>query len=331
MTPCRTPERFELHLHGGLAVVHAVGALLENHGARLVPPQSATGRQLAADACGVTAYQQGIGAEILAALPGAQTPAALALLTAQVPHGLTAWRDAWLPPLSQGAVPLWPFHSAVQWLLDRAALLRRLLEPARIALLGPPNAGKSTLANTLLGRPMSITSNQPGTTRDWVDAPGLLATDTLQVPVIFIDTAGLRPTADPIETESIRRSRVQWSQADAAVLVLDGSSTDPAQQDLLDQFQPQSDLPPLVVVRNKADVYGIAPAPLRCPAAPMIDVSGLTGQGIGQLIAALLDTLDLGAVDLQEPFAFTPRQCTILEQAATACTHATAAAALREL
>src|SRR5205814_9358437 len=97
--------------------------------------------------------------------------------------------------------------------------LHYLLHPPRVAIVGAPNVGKSTLANQLFAQERSITANLPGTTRDWI---GELANlDGLIVQLI--DTPGVRATDDEIERRAIAASAVQVESADLVVLMLDVS------------------------------------------------------------------------------------------------------------
>jgi len=91
-----------------------------------------------------------------------------------------------------------------------------------VSLVGPVNAGKSTLLNRLAGRDVAIVSSQAGTTRDIVS----VRIDLDGVPVTLLDTAGLRDTDDVIEAEGVRRARHAARETDAALLVVDSSSAD---------------------------------------------------------------------------------------------------------
>jgi tRNA modification GTPase len=89
----------------------------------------------------------------------------------------------------------------------------------RIAIIGPPNAGKSTLMNRLLGMERSIVTPIPGTTRDFIE-------ETAQwkgIPIVFVDTAGMRTTSDPVESIGVERSRDQARSADECWYVYDAA------------------------------------------------------------------------------------------------------------
>jgi len=138
-----------------------------------------------------------------------------------------------------------------------------------VALIGPPNSGKSSLMNALAGREAAIVSAQAGTTRDVIE----VHLDLGGYPVILADTAGLRDSADPIEAEGIRRARARAESADLRLLVLDAGA--PA---TLDAFAAMRDAATLLVW-NKIDRLD--------PPADGLAVSAATGQGLGALIDAL--------------------------------------------
>jgi tRNA modification GTPase len=154
--------------------------------------------------------------------------------------------------------------------------LHHLLHPPRVAIIGAPNVGKSTLANRLFGQQRSITADLPGTTRDWV---GEIANiDGLAV--VLVDTPGVRRTDDPIEAAAIGRADQVARQADLIVLVLDVMAPwPPEQHELYERYQRGS--PAVIHVVNKidrpsgwggnADAWTIA----------------TTGQGVDELRAAI--------------------------------------------
>jgi tRNA modification GTPase len=128
----------------------------------------------------------------------------------------------------------------------------------RVCLVGPPNAGKSSLLNALAGRAVAIVSDAPGTTRDAVETSLVVGGRK----AVVADTAGARDASDPVEAEGVRRAERLAADADVVVLVLDGAS-----------FEGVCALPRWaleradVLVLNKADLGEADDAPLRDAAA----------------------------------------------------------------
>jgi len=169
---------------------------------------------------------------------------------------------------------------------NEGRLLRRGI---RAAILGRPNVGKSSLLNQLLGQERAIVSPTPGTTRDTIEETANIR----GVPVVFIDTAGLREAADDIEAEGVRRSRRTLEAAELLLHVLDGS--EPAEDwdnKLLTELAGRKRL----LVRNKADL----PRRLNLPnGLAAIDVCCLTGAGIEHLKDAIKATVWAGGIQAE--------------------------------
>ena len=163
-------------------------------------------------------------------------------------------------------------------------LLRRGI---RAAIVGRPNVGKSSLLNQLLGHDRAIVSPVPGTTRDTIEETANIR----GLPVVLIDTAGLREARDELEAEGIRRSHVTLGRAEMVLQVLDASEPlTAADEKYLSEFAGKK----RILVRNKTDL----PIRLRLPglAAPVVDVCCLNGTGIEALKDAIKELIWSGEI-----------------------------------
>ena len=152
---------------------------------------------------------------------------------------------------------------------NEGQILRRGI---RTAIVGRPNAGKSSLLNQLLGRDRAIVSAIPGTTRDTIEETANIR----GLPVVFIDTAGLREGGDEIEAEGMRRSRETLARADLILHVMDNSEAlTAADETFLTELTDRK----RIIVRNKMDL----PAKLELPQKfkrAVVEVCCLSGKGI---------------------------------------------------
>jgi tRNA modification GTPase len=172
--------------------------------------------------------------------------------------------------------------AAVRDALDRLAQEGRtgrvVREGRLVAIAGPPNAGKSSLFNALVGAARAIVTDIPGTTRDLVTE----RVDVEGVPVTFVDTAGLRESGDPIEVEGVARAREAQAVAALTLFVLDRSAPCTAVERALLAAVPA----PQLVVASKSDLPdGWADSPSRPGEA--IEVSAVTGAGLDELRRAI--------------------------------------------
>jgi tRNA modification GTPase len=161
----------------------------------------------------------------------------------------------------------------------------------RAAIIGRPNAGKSSLLNQLLGHDRAIVSPIPGTTRDTISETANIR----GLPVVFVDTAGLREGRDDLEVEGIRRSRQMLQQADFILHVLDNSGPlTPDDQDYLAQFAAKQ----RILVRNKIDLPSALTLPMAIQAR-VVDVCCLSGQGIEALRDVIKDLIWSGEINAE--------------------------------
>jgi tRNA modification GTPase len=281
----------ELHLHGGVAVRAGVlAALARQPGCRAAGPGEFTrravlnGRMDLAEAEGV--------ADLIDAETEGQRRQALRQLDGVLSRQVAAWREEAIACLA-GAEAALDFSDEGDVdddgldaaLLGRATALRdavaaaladgrrgeRLRDGFWVVLAGEPNAGKSTLLNALARREAAIVSDVPGTTRDAIE----VRLDLDGLPVVLVDTAGLRETEEAVEAEGIRRSRARIAQADLVLALVPPGGTAP---DLAGA--------PALVVRTKADLTGGDGGGLA--------VSARTGAGLSALLDALRARAEAG-------------------------------------
>jgi tRNA modification GTPase len=282
----------ELHLHGSRAVSTALTDCLVNFGLR--PAEAGEFSRRAFEAGKMDLTQAEAIADLVAADTAAQRRQALRQLDGALGALYEGWRQRLLraqahleavidfadEDLPDGAeIEARQTMEQVQWEIT-AHLAdghrgEKLRTGVRVALLGAPNAGKSSLFNCLLGRDAAIVSDGPGTTRDVIEIPLELA----GLPALLVDTAGLRDSSEPVEKEGVRRARVQADTADIRVLVLDGARW------------PAEDAAGLVaspnlVLLNKVDLITGEP-PDQFGGIPLLAISALTGQGLPRVRQAL--------------------------------------------
>lgn len=302
--PFRGPESFtgedvvEYHVHGGRAVIdsliEALGAL-KNY--RLAEPGEFTRRAFENGKMDLTE------AEAIADLINAETSAQKIQALAQMEGSLSRLYARWTDELKKLLAHLeaeieFPDEDLPGGIVERASPAiekisteisahlddnrrgERLRDGVHVAVIGAPNAGKSSLVNVLAQRDIAIVSDVAGTTRDVIEAH----LDIAGFPVVLADTAGLRPAQlnesghDKIESEGIRRALSRAREADIKILLFDGTAKnfDDATLKLADENS--------LIVVNKSDAGA-----KKNPAGYMetILISAQTGDGIPALLAAL--------------------------------------------
>ncbi len=304
----------ELHLHGGTLHLARCLAVLLRQGARLADPGEFTRRAFLAGKLDLTQ------AEAIADLVSAQTDLALKQARTQLQGSLSreieGHREALLHlrahlevnlDFSEEDIPLIDplglaekgrtLGLALGHLAETFVKGRRLREGARVVLAGPPNAGKSSLFNALAGEDRAIVTAIPGTTRDTLEE----SLDIRGIPVVLVDTAGLRETDDLVERLGVERTHRAVRGADL-VLRLVG----PEDPDV------ETELEGELVVHSKIDLRRDRPEGLA--------ISTLTGEGLEALKEEIAERLGLipreGLVIVRE------RQYEALKVASDACLRA---------
>lgn len=312
----------ELHLHGGRAVLEGVTAALLACGARPAEPGEFTRRAFLNGRMDLT-EAEGI-ADLIAAETAAQRRQALrqaggalaeryagwsARLTRLLAHQEAAieFAEDGLPGTLEDEVRQAGAALAAEIgaHLDDGGRGERLREGLWAAIVGAPNAGKSSLLNALAGREAAIVSARAGTTRDVVEVRLELA----GVPVWLADTAGLRETPDEIEAEGVRRARRRAEEADLLIAVF--AADQPVDEATL-ALLGRGAVPGAVVVANKTD---LAPMPAEIGGVRPIGVSARSGAGLAEM-RAVLESVAAERAGLSEEASLTrPRHRAALGEA----------------
>lgn len=234
----------ELHLHGGPAVIEAALSALDESGAMPAEPGEFTRRAFENDKLDLT-EAEGL-ADLIEAETEGQRQQALAQMSGALRELYEGWREDLIVAMAsiEGEIdfpdeadvpdalshvahaPLSRLIASMEAHLDDGRRGERVRTGFSIALIGAPNAGKSSLLNRLARREAAIVTDIPGTTRDVVEVRVTMA----GFPVIISDTAGLREAVDAIEAEGVRRALDRADNADLRIGVVDARSD----EDLLD-------------------------------------------------------------------------------------------------
>lgn len=275
-------ESAEIHLHGSIATVQRVLRVLgEMDGCRLAEPGEFTRRALE-NGCLDLTQVEGL-ADLIDAETESQRRQALRVLDGHLGRRVERWRQGLLraaalieatidfadEDVPQDVTP--EVSEIIGGLLrdlgselDASAGAERVRSGFEVAIIGAPNAGKSTLLNALAKRDVAITSEIAGTTRDVIE----VRMDLGGLPVTLLDTAGLREAADEIEQIGVARAIQRATVADLRVFLLSDEGERPGIE-----LEPED-----IVILGKADLTGRG-------------VSGLTGQGLDALVEQIQQRL----------------------------------------
>lgn len=277
-------QTVELHLHGSPAVVSAVMTELSQLAmCRLAEPGEFTRRALSNGQLDLTEVE-GL-ADLIQAETEAQRKQALAVLSGALGDKVAAWRRDLVHAMALNAVTI-DFsdeevpdefdHQILKLLntveqgisseLDGIPAAERVRDGFKVAILGRPNAGKSTLLNTLAGREAALTSDIAGTTRDVIE----VRMDIDGLPVTLLDTAGIRDSENQIEKMGVARALDYARDADLRVVLVDDDGL-PSEISLSSED---------IILRAKSDLDPEGTG-----------ISGKTGAGVNQLLARISDVL----------------------------------------
>lgn len=287
----------EFHVHGGPAVVSALAGALDAAGLRPAEAGEFTRRAFSNGKMDLT-EAEGL-ADLIDAETEGQRAQALAQMTGALRILYEGWREALISVLAAlegeidfpdeddvpdhlGEFAAAPLDNLIHELaahLDDERRGERVREGFVVALIGAPNAGKSSLLNRIARRDAAIVTDIPGTTRDIVEVRVVLG----GFPVILADTAGLRDAADQVEAEGVRRALARAEEADLRLALVD-VSRETLTTDLKAHLRPGD-----AVVWNKCDLADAHPgAP---DGVEKFRVSAVTGEGVGALEAWLTETV----------------------------------------
>jgi tRNA modification GTPase len=269
---CRTgDERFELHCHGGPSASNAILESLSRHGFEIAPPDD-TFRFFEPDAFSVDATRSLLQAKSLAVTR---------ILIDQARGALAREIQTIRQSIHQNRDP--DAMSRLQNLLHWEPLGLRLVEPWQVVLAGPPNAGKSSLLNKLLGYDRTIVHASAGTTRDLIPE----ATSLGGWPVVLTDSAGVRETDDAIEQQGVASSLEAVARADAILLLV---PRDTGWSDDHERILARTSGKRLLVVHTKCDLANqdVSPPP---DSVPCVHVSIHDPSSMNRLMSRIEDLL----------------------------------------
>ncbi|MBR0458765.1 MAG: tRNA uridine-5-carboxymethylaminomethyl(34) synthesis GTPase MnmE [Victivallales bacterium] len=320
----------EFHCHGGAVCARAVLRELLRAGARLARPGEFTRRAFLNGKLDLTQ------AEAVMDLVSAGSDAALHLASRQLDGSLgrkvSEVQDALQDILAEVESRLdFPeeeldfrppklLREQMEHIADELARLAAtrnqgevLRDGVSLVLAGPPNVGKSSLLNLLLGRDRAIVSELPGTTRDTIEAPAQIR----GIPFRLVDTAGVRADAtDQVEHAGIERSRASIAEADLILWVYDAAR--PYAEQTWPDWKHRGQL---LFVANKCDLLPPGTCSNQPPDAEAIFVSALRNEGIERLAAAMEQAV-LGGHPAQSDIAVAARHADLFERAASALAQA---------
>ena len=300
----------EIQCHGGATVTRMILELLLKNGAVMAEPGEFTkraflnGKMDLAEAEGVM--------ELISAMSEKSARAAALVMEGGLSKKVTAlqhdlegviagieagieYPDEDIEVAGRGETELKKVASAARKLLDTGGRGRVLREGIRVAIIGTPNVGKSSILNSILGSDRAIVTKVPGTTRDIIEEQYTF--DGL--PVVFIDTAGIRETSDAVEEIGVKRSLGELDKSAVVMQILDGTrSVEPREQEIFEKVRNR----PHVLVLNKSDRLRDEDVPEEIWGEKPLVISARTGEGMDGLLEAIKN-IAIGQSDASDGLA----------------------------
>ena len=274
-------EALEIHCHGGPSAASRIVDDLRSYGVEPVP--QSRWRDTEAPL---------LIREAIQVLARCLTGRTAAIALDQVRGAMQRWCQQWIDELAtrKDHATIQDLREQIRLVAGRGAFGIRITEPFRVVLVGPPNVGKSSLINAILGYDRSITMDVAGTTRDVLHADTVI--DGL--PIRLSDTAGMRSDADEIEKRGMELARRAIAEADLTVIV-----TDPDHPAGIDISPANS-----VRVFNKADQSDAATS----VAADAISTVAIRDEGVSELTTAIAEKIARDLPEIGAPVPLTSRQ-----------------------
>jgi tRNA modification GTPase len=326
-------DMVELHVHGGRAVVAGVLETLASLGLRLAEPGEFTMRAFGNGKIDLT-EAEGL-ADLINAETAYQRRQAIAQHCGALRGHYELWRGTLLGAMAyveasldfsdESDIAEHAFNEAIPRVRKLVADLDRVLADGRrgeivregiqVAIVGAPNAGKSSLLNALAGREAAIVFHEPGTTRDVIE----VTLDLDGFPFVLRDTAGLRETESPVEQEGIRRALASAKEADIVLLIYDATAVSTRTAGHLGEESwragSQVEASKTFTVINKIDLA--RPDLSRWPQETLL-ISAKTGEGLDGLKTALVRFAVESLVGRETPLITRARHRQEIERARSA-------------
>jgi tRNA modification GTPase len=320
---CLDKKNFALHPHGNPIIVEKIVKLLKSNKAKIISADQLLTKTLSADK-----NLNSIAVEAKINLPKAQTLTGTKLIANQIEKGLNQTAQNWLKKINPDNLE--KIKARARQILSDTAIAKFLIRRSTVIIAGPPNAGKSTLLNTLCGKTKAVVTEIPGTTRDWVSADCQIG----PLPTTLIDTAGLdrqlsETPRDDIEKLAQQKSFKLLADADIVLLVLDLTQpADRLSQALLEKIAGKN----VLTVLNKSDLTQKLDEKKLPPALTQkVKISAKTGQNLEKLIEQIQKISRIDSLDLNAPICTTDRQKSLLKKIAAANSTPIASSLIQQL